>query len=655
MGRTLTEKILEDHLVDGEVETGEEVGIAVDQTIAHDLTGTMAWLQFEALGLDEVQVEVAGQHCDHQTYQPDFKISDDHRFLRSAAGTYGAYFARPGTGILHQVHKENFTAPGKTLIGADSHTPTAGGLGCLGIGTGGLDVATAMGGAPYYLDVPEIVNVRLEGELPEWSTAKDVILELLRRYSVKFGVGKVFEYTGPGVETLSAHERTVITNMGTELGATTSIFPSDERTEEFFERLGRSEDFAEVSPDPDAEYDDDVVVDLSTVEPLIACPSMPDNVVPVREVAGTQTDQVLVGSCTNGAYEDILPVAKLLRDREVATRTETIVAPGSKQAAEMAARNGLTAELMAAGVNISEATCGACIGAGHVPASDSVSVRTFNRNFEGRSGMEADAVYLCSPEVAAATALTGEITDPRDLAAEVDDLEAPGFEYPERYIGASESDIIMPDQAVDDGLVKGPNIDEVPLKAPLGSELSGPALLKMPDNVTTDHIIPATQEVSVYRSNVPKLSEFTLKRVDETFAGRAAEADGGFLVAGENYGQGSSREHAALCPMYLGIHGVLARSFARIHKSNLINFGLLPLTIDAETYERIEQGDRVELVDDAVETVESGQETVTVRVDGDWEAEAHLDANERERELLAAGGKLPHTRREFADGVEEEA
>ncbi|RCU46921.1 aconitate hydratase [Haloplanus salinus] len=655
MGRTLTEKILEDHLVDGEVETGEEVGIAVDQTIAHDLTGTMAWLQFEALGLDEVQVEVAGQHCDHQTYQPDFKVSDDHRFLRSAAGTYGAYFARPGTGILHQVHKENFTAPGKTLIGADSHTPTAGGLGCLGIGTGGLDVATAMGGAPYYLDVPEIVNVRLEGELPEWSTAKDVILELLRRYSVKFGVGKVFEYTGPGVETLSAHERTVITNMGTELGATTSIFPSDERTEEFFERLGRSEDFAEVSPDPDAEYDDDVVVDLSAVEPLIACPSMPDNVVPVREVAGTQTDQVLVGSCTNGAYEDILPVAKLLRDREVATRTETIVAPGSKQAAEMAARNGLTAELMAAGVNISEATCGACIGAGHVPASDSVSVRTFNRNFEGRSGMEEDAVYLCSPEVAAATALTGEITDPRDLAAEVDDLEAPGFEYPERYIGASESDIIMPDQAVDDGLVKGPNIDEVPLKAPLGSELSGPALLKMPDNITTDHIIPATQEVSVYRSNVPKLSEFTLKRVDETFAGRAAEADGGFLVAGENYGQGSSREHAALCPMYLGIHGVLARSFARIHKSNLINFGLLPLTIDRETYERIEQGDRVELVDDAVETVESGQETFTVRVDGDWEAEAHLDANERERELLAAGGKLPHTRREFADGVDEEA
>jgi aconitate hydratase len=651
MGRTLTEKVLADHLVDGEIETGAEIGIEVDQTIAHDLTGTMAWLQFEALGLDEVQVEVAGQHCDHQTYQPDFKVSDDHRFLRSAAGTYGAYFARPGTGILHQVHKEHFTAPGKTLIGADSHTPTAGGLGCLGIGTGGLDVATAMGGAPFYLDVPEIVNVRLEGELSEWSTAKDVILELLRRYSVKYGVGKVFEYTGPGVESLSAHERTVITNMGTELGATTSIFPADERTAEFFERLGRPDDHVELSPDEDAEYDDEIVVDLAEIEPLIARPPMPDNVVPVREVAGVETEQVLVGSCTNGAYEDILPVAKMLRDREVAKHTETIVAPGSKQAAEMAARNGLTAELMAAGVSVSEATCGACIGAGHVPASDSVSVRTFNRNFEGRSGMERDAVYLCSPEVAAATALTGEITDPRDL----DGVDAPGFEYPERYVGASGSDIVMPDEAVDDGLVKGPNIDEVPLKDPLGATLAGPALLKMPDNITTDHVIPATQEVSVYRSNVPKLSEFTLSRVDETFAARAAEADGGVLVAGENYGQGSSREHAALCPMYLGVEAVLARSFARIHKANLFNFGLLPLTIDEETYDRIDRGDRIEVVDDAAEAVESGRETVTVRVNDRWEAEARLDANERERELLAAGGKLPHTRRRVADGVEEEA
>ncbi|MFB6161639.1 MAG: aconitate hydratase, partial [Haloferacaceae archaeon] len=466
MGLTLTEKILDDHLVEGDLEPGEEIGIEIDQTIAHDLTGTMAWLQFEALDLDEVQVEVAGQFCDHQTYQPDFKVADDHRFLRSAAGTYGAYFARPGTGILHQVHKENFVTPGKTLLGADSHTPTAGGLGQLAIGSGGLDIAVAMGGGAYYLEMPEVVNVRLEGELPEWSTAKDVILELLRRLSVKGGVGKVFEYTGPGVETLTVPERTTITNMGTELGATTSIFPTDEETRDFLSRLGREEDYVEVRPDEDAEYDEEIVVDLSEIEPLVATPSMPDNVVPVREVAGTAVDQVVFGSCTNGAYEDLLPVAKMLADREVAKRTDAVVAPGSKQAGEMLTREGWTAELMAAGVNFSEATCGACIGAGHVPASDSVSLRTFNRNFEGRSGMEEDSVYLCSPETAAAAALAGEIVDPRDLVDELDDLAAPGRELPERYVGTGGSDLIAPDEAVDDELVKGPNIGDVPLKEP---------------------------------------------------------------------------------------------------------------------------------------------------------------------------------------------
>ena len=647
MTGTLTEKILEDHLVEGEIEPGKEIGIDVDQTLAHDLTGTMVWLQFEALDLDEVQVDEAVQHCDHQTYQSDYRTSDDHRYLRSACGTYGAYYSRPGTGICHQVHKENFTAPGKVIIGADSHTPTAGGLGQIGIGSGGLDVAVAMGGAPYYLEMPEVVNVRLEGELEEWATAKDVILELLRRLSVKGGVGKIFEYTGPGAESLSAHERTVITNMGTELGATTSIFPTDEKTREFLARLGREEEYVELTPDDGAEYDDEIVVDLGELEPLVSAPSMPDNVVPVREVAGTPVDQVLVGSCTNGAYEDVLPVAKLLEGRQTAKTVETVVAPGSKQAAEMLAREGWTAELMAAGVNMSEATCGACIGAGHVPASDSVSLRTFNRNFEGRSGMEEDAVYLCSPEVAAVSALTGEITDPRDAAADLG-LAAPGFELPEEYIGASDSDIIDPDQAVDDSPVKGPNIKSVPLGDPLGARLAGEALLKMPDNITTDHVIPATQEVSVLRSNVPELSTHTLKRVDESFAGRAAEADGGFLVAGENYGQGSSREHAALCPMYLGVEGVLAQSFARIHKANLFNFGLLPLTIDEETYERIEEGDDVEIVDDVREAVAGGRETFTVRVNDEWEATAHLDANDRERELLTAGGKLPHTREQFA-------
>jgi aconitate hydratase len=647
MTGTLTEKILEDHLVEGEIEPGEEIGIDVDQTLAHDLTGTMVWLQFEALDLDEVQVDEAVQHCDHQTYQSDYRTSDDHRYLRSACGTYGAYYSRPGTGICHQVHKENFTAPGKVIIGADSHTPTAGGLGQIGIGSGGLDVAVAMGGAPYYLEMPEVVNVRLEGGLEEWATAKDVILEMLRRLSVKGGVGKIFEYTGPGAESLSAHERTVVTNMGTELGATTSIFPTDEKTKEFLARLGREDEYVELTPDDDAEYDDEMVVDLGELEPLVSAPSMPDNVVPVRDVAGTPVDQVLVGSCTNGAYEDVLPVAKLLEGRQTAKTVETVVAPGSKQAAEMLARDGWTAELMAAGVNMSEATCGACIGAGHVPASDSVSLRTFNRNFEGRSGMEEDAVYLCSPEVAAVSALTGEITDPRDAADDLG-LAAPGFELPDEYIGASDSDIIGPDQAVDDSPIKGPNIKSVPLGDPLGPHLAGEALLKMPDNITTDHVIPATQEVSVLRSNVPELSTHTLKRVDPTFAGRAADADGGWLVAGENYGQGSSREHAALCPMYLGIHGVLAQSFARIHKANLFNFGLLPLVIDAETYEQIEEGDDVEVVDDVREAVASGRETFTVRVNDEWEATAHLDANDRERELLTAGGKLPHTREQFA-------
>jgi aconitate hydratase len=646
MGQTLTEKILDDHLVEGELEPGEEIGIEIDQVLTQDTTGTLVWLQFDALDLDEVQTEIAAQYCDHQTYQFDFKNTDDHRFLRSAAGTFGAYFSRPGNGICHNVHKENFAAPGKTMLGSDSHTPTPGGLGELAIGAGGLDVAVAMGGGAYYIDMPEIVNVRLEGELPAWATAKDVILELLRRLSVKGGVDKIFEYTGPGVETLSVPERTTITNMGTELGATSSIFPTDEKTRAYLEAVGRPEDHEEIEPDDDAEYHDSITVDLSELEPLIAEPSMPDNVVPVREVAGTDVDQVIIGSCTNGAYEDILPAAKMLEGRNIAKTTEMIVAPGSKQASEMLAREGWTAEMMAAGVNFSEATCGACIGNGHVPASDSVSLRTFNRNFEGRSGIENDSVYLCSPEVATASALAGEIVDPRDLADEVDDLEDPGFEMADEYTGVSESDLITPDEAVDDELIKGPNIGDVPLKDPLPADLQGEVLLKMPDNITTDHISPANADVLMYRSNIPKLSEFTLTRVDETFPDRAMEADGGVLLAGENYGQGSSREHAALSPMYLGIEAVLAQSFARIHKANLFNFGIVPLTVDEETYEAIDQGDDVEVVDDVAEAVRSGNEEFTIRVNDDWEAAAYLDASEREREILADGGKLTHVKQQ---------
>jgi aconitate hydratase len=442
--------------------------------------------------------------------------------------------------------------------------------------------------------------------------------------------------------------------MGTELGATSSLFPTDERTREYLAKQDREDEYVELQPDEDAEYADEIVIDLSEIEPLIAQPSMPDNVVPVREAAGQSVDQVIIGSCTNGGYEDVLPAAKMLKGRSIQRQTEMIVAPGSKKASEMLARGGWTAELMAAGVNFSEATCGACIGIGHVPASDSVSVRTFNRNFEGRSGIEDDNVYLCSPEVAAAAALTGEIIDPRDLADELGDLEAPGFELPDEYEGA-ENDIITPDDPVDDELIKGPNIGDVPLKDEMDAHLAGPTLLKMEDNITTDHIIPATQDILMYRSNVPKLSEFTLSRVDDSFAQRALDSDGGFLVAGENYGQGSSREHAALCPMFLGVEGVFAQSFARIHKANLFNFGLIPLVIDEETYGKIEQGDDLEILDDVAEAVRSGREEFTVRVNDDWEFTAHLDASAREREILADGGKLPHTKKLAESGGDSSA
>ncbi|GAB3703374.1 aconitate hydratase [Halorubrum pallidum] len=651
MGQTITEKILDDHLVEGELTPGEEIGIDIDQVLTQDTTGTMVWLQFEALEMDEVQTELAAQYCDHQTYQFDFKNTDDHRFLRSAAGTYGAYFSRPGNGICHQVHKENFAAPGKTLLGSDSHTPTPGGLGQLAIGAGGLDIAVAMGGGPYYVEMPEVVNVHLEGELPEWATAKDIALHLLGELTVKGGVGKIFEYTGPGAENLTIPERTTITNLGTELGATSSIFATDEKTKDWLARQDREEEYVDLQPDDDAEYAETIEVDLTELEPLVAAPSMPDNVAPVSEYEGTDVEQVIVGSCTNGAYEDILPSAKMLEGREVAKQTEMIVAPGSKQASEMLAREGWTAEMMAAGVNFSEATCGACIGIGHVPASDSVSLRTFNRNFEGRSGIEDDSVFLCSPEVATAAAITGEIVDPRDLADDLGDLEAPGLEMGTKYgpgMGQDDSDIISPDEAIDDGLVKGPNIGDVPLKDGIDVD-GGEALLKMEDNITTDHIIPATADILKFRSNIEKLSEFTLSRVDDTFAQRALDADGGVLVAGENYGQGSSREHAALCPMYLGIEAVFAQSFARIHKANLFNFGIVPLAIDAETYEQIDQGDDIEIVDDVPAGVNSGQTEFTARVNDDWEFTAELDASEREREILAAGGKLSWVKQQHAD------
>ena len=645
MGHNITEKLVSDHLREGEMEPGKEIGLEIDQVLSQDTTGTMVWLQFEALGIDEQKTEVAGQYCDHQTYQFDFKNTDDHRFLKSAAQKYGAFYSRPGNGICHQVHKENFAAPGKTLLGADSHTQTQGGLGMLSIGAGGLDLATAMGGSPYYVDMPEVVNVRLEGELPEWATAKDVILEMLRRLSVKGGVGKVFEYTGPGVQSLEVPERCTIANMGTELGATSSVFPSDDKTKDYLRRLGREDDFEELRPDEDADYDDEVVIDLNELEPLVACPSMPDNVVPVTEVEGEDVEQVIVGSCTNGAYEDIKAFAQALDGNDVHEDVHSIVAPASKQAAELLAREGEVADMMEAGVNWSESTCGACIGIGHVPASDSVSLRTFNRNFEGRSGIEDDSVYLCSPEVAAAASVEGEIVDPRDYA---DDhgVEAPGVVLPDG-LGGHDPDLLDPADADGVELNKGPNIGSVPLGDELEDTVEGETILKVGDDITTDHIIPATSDILKFRSNIDKLSEFTLSRVDEDFAQRAKEKGGGFIVGGENYGQGSSREHAALCPMYLGIEAVVAKSFARIHKANLLNFGLLPLTFkDNDDYDKIDEGDELS-IESVIEGVDADSEKTSLVLVNETKGEeipVELDASHREREYLLVGGKLNHTK-----------
>jgi aconitate hydratase len=646
MSGTLTEQLLADHLVDGELVPGEEIGIDVDQVLLQDTTGTMAWLQFEALELDEVQTDLAAQYCDHQSYQFDFKNTDDHAFLRSATEKYGAWYSRPGNGVCHQVHHEWFAKPGQVLLGSDSHTPTQGGIGMFSVGAGGLDVAVAMGGSPYYLEMPDVVEVRLTGALPAWATGKDVVLELLRRLSVKGGVGKVFEYTGPGVETLPVSERCAIANMGTELGATSSVFPSDEVTREYLDTLGREEAFVELSADDDADYADTVEIDLAEIEPLVATPSMPDNVVPVSEVAGLAVEQVVVGSCTNGAYEDLRAFADTIDGEAVHEDVHAIVQPASKAASEMLAREGVVADMMAAGVNWSEATCGACCGVGHVPGSDSVSVRTFNRNFEGRSGIETDDVYLASPQVAAVAAVEGEFVDPREYGRDRG-VADPGTIEPEAFTGSGR-DLLAPPDDGDVRLRKGPNIGDVPINDPLDAAIGSPVLLKVGDDITTDHIIPATSDILMYRSNVDKLSEFTLSRVDDSFAERAAEADGGVVVAGENYGQGSSREHAALCPMYLGVDAVVATSFARIHEANLVNFGLLPLTFaDPDDYDAVDEGDELRLdgVRDAVARDERVSELTLHNETTGAEIPVVLEATRREREYLLAGGRLAHTKR----------
>ncbi len=639
MGRSLTRKIIDEHLAGGDPSRpGNEVGIRIDQVLTPDATGVLCYLQFESMGLDRVRVSRAVAYADHVVYHFDPKNAADHRYLATAAHKYGSWVSLPGNGICHQVHQERFAIPGQTLLGADSHTPTQGGMGMFAIGAGGLDVTVALGGGPYWLPMPAVVNVRLEGKLPDWVTAKDVILEMARRVSVKGGVGKVFEYTGEGAASLSPYERTTIANMGTEIGATTSVFASDERTRDYLRRLGREDDFRLVEPDEGAEYDDEIVLDLSGLEPLIACPSMPDNVVPVREVAGTPIDQVIVGSCTNGAYEDLVGIAQILKGQRVHPRTNMIVAPSSRQAAEMIAREGWMADILSSGANLSESTCGACIGVGHVPAPGQRSLRSFNRNFPGRSGLKGDQVYLASPEVCAVSALAGELVDPRDSG-----IPAPRKDLPEAFYGST-AGLIEP--AVDPAeaeITRAEHITPVPLSRAPADTAEGEVLIKTGDDITTDDIVPATAEMLSNWANIDAVASFVFRRLDPEFHTRAFAKGGGWIVGGSNYGQGSSREHAAMGPMYMGVKGVIAKSFARIHKANLVNFGLLPLElVDPSDYDRIEPGD-VLAVEDVHAGIESGRITVRNATRG-ASFEVQIDLTPREKTLLKAGGVLPYTR-----------
>jgi len=641
MGKPLTYKILEKHLAEGTLEAGKEIAIKIDQALTQDATGTMACLQFEALGIPRVQTDVAVSYVDHNMLQTGFENADDHRYLQSMASKYGLYFSRPGNGICHQVHLERFSAPGKTLLGSDSHTPTCGGMGMLAIGAGGLDVAVAMGGGPFYLKAPKVVGIKLSGRLQRNVAAKDIILEVLRRLTVKGGVGKIIEYHGEGVSSLDVYQRATITNMGAELGATTSIFPTDEKTKDFLRRQGREDAYVKVEADPDATYDELVEIDLSTLVPLIAKPQSPDNVVPVTEVEGTPVQQVLVGSCTNSSLKDLMTVAAHLRGQKVASNVSMALSPGSKQVFQEIARNGALTDFIAAGVRVLESACGPCIGMGQAPATGAVSLRTFNRNFEGRSGSKNDLVYLCSPEVAVASAIAGKITDPRKLPSAQ-------IVVPEQIV-IDDSVLVAPSDTPDAvEVLRGPNIAPVPLKEPLEEQLQGFVLIKTGNNVTTDHIMPAGAKILPLRSNVPKISEFVFSNVDTGFVKRAKERGGGFIIGGENYGQGSSREHAALAPMYLGVKAVLARQFARIHKSNLVNFGIVPLELDEAAYADVQQ-DHELVIGDVKSAFESGATAVTVTNKSTGKAyQAKLDLSGRDRAIVLAGGLLNYTRRKNA-------
>lgn len=643
MGMTIAEKILSKHIVDGEMIKGQEIGIKIDQTLTQDATGTMAYLEFEAMGVPRVKTERSVAYIDHNTLQSGFENADDHRFIGSVAKKHGIYFSRPGNGICHQVHLERFGIPGKTLIGSDSHTPTAGGLGMFACGAGGLDVAVAMGGGAYYITMPQMVRVNLTGRLSPWVAAKDVILEVLRILTVKGGVGKVIEYGGEGVATLSVPERSTITNMGAELGATTSIFPSDEVTRAFLKAQGRESDWSPLAADPDAQYDQVIEIDLSSLRPMAACPHSPDAVKTVKEIGQIKVDQVCIGSCTNSSLYDLMKVAYILRGKRVHPDVSLAIAPGSRQVFQMLAENGCLADLIASGARILECACGPCIGMGQSPNSGGVSLRTFNRNFEGRSGTADAGVYLVSPEVAAVSALSGVLTDPCEALGDM-----PAFPLPERFL-INDNMIVppAPEAEMDEvEILRGPNIKEFPIAEAVGNNLAAPVILKVGDNITTDHIMPAGAKILPYRSNIPYLSRFCFAVCDETFAERAQAAGRGVVIGGSNYGQGSSREHAALVPLYLGIRVVLAKSFARIHRSNLINAGILPLTfVNEADYDAVSQGDELAFPD-ARDCVEQGKPLTVINRTTGKEIPVSCELSGRSKDILLAGGLLNYTRQQ---------
>ena len=635
MGYTIAEKIIKAHLVSGEMKVGEEIGLRIDQTLTQDATGTMAYLEFEAMGIPQVKTERSVAYVDHNTLQSGFENADDHKYIQTVAAKHGVYFSRPGNGICHQVHYERFGIPGKTLIGSDSHTPTGGGLGMLAIGAGGMDVAVAMGGGAYHIPMPRMIFVELIGELRPNVSAKDIILEVLRMLSVKGGVGAIVEYGGEGVATLSVPERATITNMGAELGATTSIFPSDEVARQFMAAQDREADWSPLASDPDAEYAERYSINLSELEPLAACPNSPDNVKPVRELTGIKVDQVAIGSCTNSSFADMTKTASVLKGHKIADSVSLGISPGSRQVLSMMAESGALTDMIDAGARILECACGPCIGMGFSPNSKGVSLRTFNRNFLGRSGTKDGQVYLVSPETAAASALTGYITDPTTLPP----IAQP--QQPDRF-RINDDGIIAPLPAAEAEaaeVLRGPNIKPFPETSPLDEHIEAAVILKVGDNITTDHIMPAGSKVLPYRSNVPKISEFCFSVVDETFPARAKAAGKGFIVGGSNYGQGSSREHAALAPLYLGIKAVIAKSFARIHAANLVNAGILPLIFEnPDDYDQVEQGDMLRL-----ENVRAalGENRIILHA-GDKNIPLRMELAERQKEVLLAGGLLDY-------------